>query len=46
MITVKTDQEIAIMRDAGRRLGAILSLIKSRALPGVCIAELDGYAEK
>lgn len=45
MITVKTREEIKILREGGRRLGRILAEVSSRAKPGVSALELDRLAE-
>lgn len=46
MILIKSDEEIAIMAEGGRRHAEILALVAARAVPGVSTAELDRYAEE
>ncbi len=41
MITYKTEKEIEILHEGGRRLSAILHELASRAKPGVLTTELD-----
>lgn len=45
MITVKTKEEIEILREGGRRLAQILQKIVATAKPGVSALDLDGLAE-
>ena len=45
-IIYKTKKEIEILREGGRRLGAILVKVGEKVKPGVTTAELDAYAEK
>lgn len=45
MITVKTKEEIEILREGGRRLAQILQKIVAAAKPGVSALDLDGLAE-
>jgi len=46
MIVLKSDAEIAIMKESGRRVGRILSELKEMVKPGVETKELDHYAEQ
>ena len=46
MITIKTKQEIEILREGGRRLALILQEVAKLAKPGVSTAELNALAEK
>jgi methionyl aminopeptidase len=46
MIIIKTDEEIAILREGGKRLARILNEIKKKVAPGISAKELDLYAEK
>jgi methionyl aminopeptidase len=46
MITIKTQEEIKILREGGRRLAAILREVSARALPGVSSLELDRLARE
>ncbi len=46
MITIKSDEEIKIMREAGRITARILSDIDKATVPGVTTGELDRLAEK
>src|SRR3989339_1041422 len=43
---VKTEEEVAIIREGGKRLAAILLAIKDAIRPGVTTRELDQLAEK
>ena len=43
---IKTEEEIAIIREGGKRLAAILLAIKDKVVPGVTTRELDQFAEK
>ncbi|MHB1118406.1 MAG: type I methionyl aminopeptidase [Minisyncoccota bacterium] len=43
---VKTEEEIAIIRDGGKRLAAILLALKHAVKPGITTRELDQLAEK
>ena len=43
---IKTEEEIAIIREGGKRLAAILLAIKDAVKPGVTTRELDQLAEK
>ena len=44
-ITVKTKEEIALIREGGKRLAAILNQVVIAAKPGIATAELDRIAE-
>lgn len=44
-ITVKTPEELALMREAGRIVGGVLALVQREAEPGITTAELDAMAE-
>ena len=46
MITVKTKEEIAILREGGRRHAAILRELAAMVAPGVHIIDLDRHAAK
>lgn len=46
MITIKTPEEIEILREGGRKLARILELVIKKVRPGVSAAELDRYAEE
>lgn len=46
MIHIKTDQEIEIMKKAGKILADVLDVIKHHVKPGVTELELDALAEK
>jgi len=46
MITIKTPEEIEILREGGRRLARILRLVSDMVAPGVTTAELDKHAEQ
>jgi methionyl aminopeptidase len=43
---IKTEEEIAIIREGGKRLAAILLEIKDAVKPGITTRELDQLAEK
>ena len=43
-IIIKSGQEIALMREAGRIVANVLEVLKSRVRPGMCTRELDGIA--
>lgn len=43
-IIIKSDQEIALMRQAGRIVATVLEVLKSRIRPGMRTAELDVIA--
>lgn len=45
MITIKTEEEIKIMREAGRILARVLKEIEKQVMPGVTTLELDRAAE-
>ena len=45
-IIIKTDAEIAIMREAGRITAAVLKILVSSVKPGMRTEELDAIAEK
>ncbi|MEK7312296.1 MAG: type I methionyl aminopeptidase [Chloroflexota bacterium] len=44
MIVIKSDKEIALMREAGRVVAALLRELKERIRPGVTTGELDRLA--
>ncbi|MBM4424786.1 MAG: type I methionyl aminopeptidase [Chloroflexi bacterium] len=44
MIVIKSDREIALMREAGRIVAVLLSELRERIRPGVTTAELDRLA--
>ena len=43
---VKTEEEISIIREGGRRLAVVLRAVKDKVVPGVTTRELDMFAEK
>lgn len=45
-ITIKTSQEIALMREGGRRLAAVMEELKAATRPGVSTGALNQLAEK
>ncbi|MEK7510465.1 MAG: type I methionyl aminopeptidase [Patescibacteria group bacterium] len=45
MISLKTPQEIEIMREGGRRLAQIMRELQVQVQPGISTDELDKYAE-
>jgi methionyl aminopeptidase len=46
MVILKSDEEIALMRQAGRIVAEALALIRERVRPGVTTRELDALAEE
>ena len=46
MITIKSDEEIKIMREAGRVVGQTLQLLVEATRPGVVVKELDRIVRK
>ena len=46
MVTIKTKEEIAILREGGKRLAFILSELKKAVKPGVSTDTLNTLAEK
>lgn len=45
MITIKTKEEIEILREGGRRLASILRELSGRVVPGVSSMEIDRMAK-
>src|SRR3989304_1552835 len=45
-ITIKSEPEIAAMRQAGRIVAAVLEVLKSRVKPGMKTEELDVIADR
>lgn len=45
-IIIKTEEEIEILREGGKRLAAILARVAEKVVPGVSTWELDQYAHK
>jgi methionyl aminopeptidase len=46
MITIKSDEEVKIMREAGRVVGQVLELLAEAAKPGLVVKELDKIVRK
>lgn len=46
MITIKSQKEIEIMREAGKRLSFVMKQVKAEAKVGVATKELNNYAEE
>jgi methionyl aminopeptidase len=46
MIVLKTDSELALMREANRIIAVVLSELQERIKPGVTTLELDQWAEQ
>jgi methionyl aminopeptidase len=46
MITIKSDEEIKIMREAGRIVGQTLQMLMEATRPGVVVKELDKLVRK
>ncbi len=45
MITIKTKEEIEILREGGHRLAEIMATISERVMPGISSSELNDFAE-
>ncbi len=45
-IIIKSKEEIAIIREGGKRLATVLHKVKDMVAPGVSTKDLDAYAEK
>ncbi len=45
MITIKTPEEIKILREGGKILASVLHMVSEKAKPGIATIELDEYAE-
>src|SRR3989338_5405780 len=45
-VRIKTEQEIALMREGGKRLAGVMARLKETALPGVSTGTLDELAER
>lgn len=43
---IKTEAEIAILREGGKRLACILSMVREKVVPGVTTGELDRFTEE
>ena len=46
MITIKSDQEVEVMREAGKVVGETLQILKSAVKPGLVVRELDKLVRK
>jgi methionyl aminopeptidase len=46
MVILKTDEELELMRQAGRIVGEVLALLREQVRPGITTLELDEVAEK
>jgi methionyl aminopeptidase len=46
MITIKSDEEVKIMREAGRVVGEVLELLAEAVKPGIVVKELDKIVRK
>jgi methionyl aminopeptidase len=46
MITIKTPEEIKILREGGKQLASVLYQVAEKAKPGIATIELDELAEK
>jgi methionyl aminopeptidase len=46
MITIKSDEEVKIMREAGRVVGQVLELLAETVKPGLVVKELDKIVRK
>jgi methionyl aminopeptidase len=45
-IIIKSDEEIAIMREAGRAVGEVLQILAGEIRPGLVLKELDSIVER
>ena len=45
-VIIKSDEEIAIMRESGRVVGAVLQLLAAEVRPGLTVKELDTIVEE
>ena len=45
-IILKTEEEIEILREGGRRLATVLNKVKDKVKPGVSTKDLDRYAQE
>ena len=46
MITIKSEQEVKIMREAGRVVGEVLQILAAETKPGVVVKDLDKLVRK
>ena len=46
MITIKTPEEIILLREGGKRLASVLRRVVERVRPGVSTCELDAFAQE
>ena len=46
MVVLKNDEELALMREAGRIVAEVLAMVRERVRPGVTTIELDTLAEQ
>lgn len=46
MVTIKTNEEIEILREGGRRLAEIMEAVVRKVVPGISSVELDNLAEQ
>ncbi|MFJ3901766.1 type I methionyl aminopeptidase [Streptomyces sp. NPDC090025] len=46
MVEIKTDTELALMREAGRVVARALAAVQDKAAPGMTLAELDDVARE
>lgn len=46
MITIKSDEEVKVMREAGRVVGQTLQILKDAVKPGLVVRELDKLVRK
>lgn len=46
MVKLKTPAELALMREAGRRLAAVMKILTAATKPGVSARALDGRARE
>lgn len=46
MVTIKTENDIALLREGGKRLARVLRALASEVKPGIRAADLDALAER
>ena len=46
MVSLKSEREIKLMREAGRMVGQVLYELTAKVVPGVSTGELDAFAEQ
>ncbi|MEX0931558.1 MAG: type I methionyl aminopeptidase [Candidatus Paceibacterota bacterium] len=46
MITIKSEKEISVLREGGKKLAHILEVLSKKVVPGVTTEELNSFAEQ